>query len=770
MKVFRHAATVKSVLFIALIAHVNPARALADENITSETSSKSSETKEDGESEGEKYYMRKRVTANNEAQYAAGQLTETEKRHDGNAELKNLENALEKQTKTEQAQKQPKDNSASGEAEQNEDSNLTATTKAKQKLSDTTANKSEKHKYVKSSKSSKAVDSSGKLPSASESSKHQQKSLEDTLDSLVDKIDNKEGSTATKSGKASTINKVYSKQTANNADEKKKKRKNFDGGISKDVTDNDASIESNANKRSESGEYIVEHTYLGYDYEFGTIWPQPRSEQRNKTLYTLSPSDFGFSTNTKSDIILAALKRYHKLLFPDTSFKKHAKYDEVSHLKVLVEQPDQPLDSNSDESYHLTIASPTSELISKSIWGALRGLETFSQAVFENGTSYVVNKNKIADYPRFSYRGFLIDTSRHFITKKQIYQFLDAMAYSKFNILHWHIVDDPSFPFVSRKFPQLSKKGAFTLKHVYTPRDVSDVIRYALYRGIRVVPEFDTPGHSHSWNSIPGLLTDCSSTSQPEELFNDMKGPINPIGNATYDFLEKFFSEVSDVFPDKYIHLGGDEVDATCWLSNPKIQDWLKENDPEGKEGSRLHTHYLSKLVKIIEKLDKRYIVWQEVFDDGVKLQKDAFVQVWKDTDTGMDYKQELEKVTAAGHKAILSSPWYLNRIKYGFDWPDLYTVDPHDFPGSDDQKKLVIGGAAAIWGEYVDGTNIIARAWGRAFAVAERLWSSPDVTDVKKALKRIWEHQCRYLRRGIPAEPVTKSRFCKYEWESIKE
>jgi len=491
-------------------------------------------------------------------------------------------------------------------------------------------------------------------------------------------------------------------------------------------------------------------------------------------LYTFDPQKFKFVPSVRHEVLLNACSRYKELVFPDKSFTKHpgTDYDEILSLEINVEDPKQPLDSASDESYELLIKSPASMITAKSVWGALRGLETFSQVVFENGTSYVAHRNKIIDFPRFTYRGFLVDTSRHYLSLQVIFQFLDAMAYSKFNVLHWHIVDDPSFPYVSKAFPELHQKGAFNPNtHVYTPEDVQDIIEYAKMRGIRVMPEFDTPGHVHSWLGVKDLLTKCGQKGTGEEYFaggpDDQLGPLNVIKNSTYEFIEKFFAEVAEVFPERYIHLGGDEVDFECWLTNPEIQAWLlKQPGSSGRNGTTLHTYYLNKLVKIIEKLNKRYVVWQEVFDDGVEIDDDTIVNVWKDE----DWKTDIARVTKAGHKAILSSCWYLNYIDYGLDWPKYYRCDPQDFFGTEKEKDLVIGGSAAMWGEYVDATNLIPRSFGRSFAVAERLWSSKDVTDIKSALMRIWEHQCRYLRRGIPAEPVTKSRFCKYEWNNAKQ
>jgi len=241
-----------------------------------------------------------------------------------------------------------------------------------------------------------------------------------------------------------------------------------------------------------------------------------------------------------------------------------------------------------------------------------------------------------------------------------------------------------------------------------------------------------------------------------------LKGPINPVRKTTYEFLEKFFREISEVFPEALLHLGGDEVDFKCWESNQgDIKKWLEDRGPEAKV-TDLHTFFLNKLVNITKNLDKINVVWQEVFDDKVKIEpKSTIVNVWKQE----NWKEEMGKVTKAGFQTILSSPWYLNYISYGLDWPKFYKSDPQDFAGSQKEKDLVIGGSACMWGEYADATNVIQRSFGRGFAVAERLWSNKNVKDVKEALPRIWEHRCRYISRGIPAEPVTKAKFCSPEW-----
>uniref|UniRef100_A0A672M7G3 Beta-hexosaminidase n=1 Tax=Sinocyclocheilus grahami TaxID=75366 RepID=A0A672M7G3_SINGR len=336
-----------------------------------------------------------------------------------------------------------------------------------------------------------------------------------------------------------------------------------------------------------------------------------------------------------------------------------------------------------------------------------------------------------------------------------------TMAMNKFNVFHWHIVDDHSFPYMSRTFPELSQKGAYhPFTHVYTPSDVKMVIEFARMRGIRVIPEFDTPGHTESWgNGIKDLLTPCYSDSSPSGAF----GPVNPILNSSYDFMTQFFKEISTVFPDAYIHLGGDEVDFSCWESNPDIQRFMVQQG-FGTDYSKLESFYIQRLLDIVAATKKGYMVWQEVFDNGVKLKADTQIHVWKGRP---QYQDEMAQVTAAGFNALLSTPWYLNRISYGQDWVNIYKADPQNFTGTDAQKKLVIGGEACLWGEYVDATNLTPRLWPRASAVAERLWSDKSVTDVDNAYNRLVQHRCRMVKRGIPAEPLFVGH-CRQEYKGL--
>ncbi|XP_043933385.1 beta-hexosaminidase subunit alpha-like [Protopterus annectens] len=502
------------------------------------------------------------------------------------------------------------------------------------------------------------------------------------------------------------------------------------------------------------------------------VWPLPQKITYSSHSYLVSPRLFRFQYARESasqpgcSVLDLAFVRYFRITFPGSSVTDSDQKYSPSHVDALqVITADSDCDGypilESSEDYMLEINEGISTLSADTVWGALRGLETFSQLVYRTDDgSYYINKSSIVDFPRFHHRGLLLDTSRHYLPLKAIFETLDAMAYNKFNVFHWHIVDDPSFPYESYTFPDLSRKGAYHPQtHVYTFHDVMKVIEYGRLWGIRVIPEFDTPGHTASWGKgQPDLLTPCYRKTEPSGKY----GPVNPIMNSTYSFMTQIFKEVSTVFPDSFIHLGGDEVDFTCWKSNPDIQNFMKQQG-FGTDYRKLESFYIEKLLDIVSRYGKNYIVWQEVFDNKVKVKPDTVIHVWKGTSS--QYNVSLANITGAGLKALLSAPWYLNVISYGQDWRNAYEVEPIHFNGTAKQKKLVIGGEACMWGEYVDTTNLTPRLWPRAGAVAERLWSHASVRNVSDAYIRLSEFRCQLLRRGIRAQPLFTG-YCDHEYE----
>uniref|UniRef100_A0A2I3H001 Beta-hexosaminidase n=2 Tax=Nomascus leucogenys TaxID=61853 RepID=A0A2I3H001_NOMLE len=489
------------------------------------------------------------------------------------------------------------------------------------------------------------------------------------------------------------------------------------------------------------------------------LWPLPLSVKMTPNLLHLAPENFYISHSPNSTagpsctLLEEAFRRYHGYIFgfykwhhEPAEFQARTQLQQLFVSITLQSECDAFPNISSDESYTLLVKEPVAVLRFHAVSLLLSSKGKFS---------FTINESTIIDSPRFSHRGILIDTSRHYLPVKIILKTLDAMAFNKFNVLHWHMVDDQSFPYQSIAFPELSNKGSYSLSHVYTPNDVRMVIKYARLRGIRVLPEFDTPGHTLSWGKgQKDLLTPCYSRQTKSDSF----GPINPTLNTTYSFLTTFFKEISEVFPDQFIHLGGDEVEFKCWESNPKIQDFMRHKG-FGTDFKKLESFYIQKVLDIIATINKGIHCLAEVFDDKAKLAPGTIVEVWKDS----AYPEELSRVTASGFPVILSAPWYLDLISYGQDWRKYYKVEPLDFGGTQEQKQLFIGGEACLWGEYVDATNLTPRLWPRASAVGERLWSSKDVRDMDDAYDRLTRHRCRMVKRGIAAQPLYAG-YCNHE------
>ncbi|KAJ3648008.1 hypothetical protein Zmor_019845 [Zophobas morio] len=501
----------------------------------------------------------------------------------------------------------------------------------------------------------------------------------------------------------------------------------------------------------------------------GAVWPKPQAEEKTQDYYTILPHGFNFKVPDNvgcPNFLNDALTRYWTIIATAgskvsqnswTRFQADGNFlGTLQTLNIDLEAGCESEDiypkEGDSENYTLVVDAQGATLSASTIWGVLRGLETFSQLIYVEQDSLIINGTTITDGPRFTYRGLLIDTSRHFEPLTIIFAMLDAMAYNKFNVFHWHIVDDHSFPYKSRTYPELSDEGAYhPFSKIYEQSDVARVIEYARLRGIRVIPEFDTPGHTSSWGaSHPELLTACYSNNEPNGNF----GPMDPTKNSTYDFVTQLFTEIVDVFPDNYFHIGGDEVDFTCWQNNPDVGTFMGENNIATYK--ELESFYIQHVVDILDNLESQYLVWEEVFVNGVVLPNSTVVHVWKNN--GLT---TLRSVVQAGKRAVYSSCWYLSDLQSGGDWNGFYKCEPVALIDDEAELDLVVGGEACMWGEYVNEFSIVPRVWPRASAVAERLWSDREVTDVNDAARRLEEHTCRMNKRGIAAQPPNGPGFC---------
>ncbi|EFA07069.1 beta-hexosaminidase subunit alpha [Tribolium castaneum] len=503
----------------------------------------------------------------------------------------------------------------------------------------------------------------------------------------------------------------------------------------------------------------------------GAVWPKPQQQEVSETYYLIRPHSFTFEAPVNigcPSFLDDALTRYWTIIAtsitskleetPEANFweldDNFLGYLETLTITLLGECPNENIlpELHDNENYTLTVDSEGAFLESETIWGVLRGLETFSQLIYAEQDTLMINTTKIVDFPRFPHRGFLLDTSRHFEPVRIILQMLDAMAYNKLNVFHWHITDDHSFPYKSRTYHELSDKGAYhPVSGVYEQSDVMKIIEYARVRGIRVIPEFDTPGHTRSWGvAHPELLTSCFT----DNVANGELGPMDPTKDTTYDFINNLFTEIVDVFPDSYFHIGGDEVEFDCWKSNPDVSNFMKQNNFSTYE--QLESYFIQHVVDILDNLSSKYLVWEEVFVNGVELPNSTVVHVWKDNGLST-----LNNVIKAGKYGLYSSCWYLSVLHSGSDWDAFYKCEPGLLLHTEEEKKLLLGGEACMWGEYVNEFSVIPRVWPRASAVAERLWSDENVVDISDAQIRLEEHACRMNKRGIAAQPPNGPGMC---------
>ncbi|XP_067929089.1 beta-hexosaminidase subunit beta-like isoform X9 [Watersipora subatra] len=512
----------------------------------------------------------------------------------------------------------------------------------------------------------------------------------------------------------------------------------------------------------------------------GTPWPMPQSYLTEPSLTVVDMDNFAIVPPAEScDRVDKAVERYTRhirskvdLYIPDgkTLRQPSSKQRVLRVLNVKLSRPCRNKElphEHMSEQYKLSVSGLSAELSAQEPWGVIRGLETFSQLIYYSQGYPVINTTHIKDYPRFSFRGLMLDTARHYIPIRNLKRTLDVMSYNKLNVFHWHLVDDQSFPYVSKAFPNLSKLGAYSSDQIYTPTDILNLIDYAADRAIRVIPEFDSPGHTRSWGlGYPALLTNCSADYHPF-------GAVNPISNFTYEFMNTFWAEVHDLFPDSTVHVGGDEINYKCWLRLKKLREFMLEKNMTSEQydyltldGDKLQGYYLKHLLEVMPR-DRKKIAWEEAFSAAQMWNvsmDELIINVWKGGD--YEWQYTMENVIRHGYKAVLSAPWYLNYISYGKDWTKYYEQDPHSFLtyslGADTYKDYVLGGQVCVWAEYIDETNLEATLWPRASSPAEKFWSSAAMNDWRKAETRFENHRCRMTRRGVRAQPNSGPGSCK--------
>jgi hexosaminidase len=412
-----------------------------------------------------------------------------------------------------------------------------------------------------------------------------------------------------------------------------------------------------------------------------------------------------------------------------------------------------------DESYTLSVADTGARVDARTTWGALRALETVLQLVEPDSVGFRVPAVRIVDRPRFPWRGLLIDVARHWIPPDVIRRNLDAMAAVKLNVLHWHLTEDQGFRVESRVAPRLHQQGSDGF--YYTQDEIREVVAYAADRGVRVVPEFDVPGHTTAWVVGHPELAAGAGPFSIERKWGVFDPTMDPTRDTVYAFLDAFFGEMVTLFPDEFLHIGGDEVNGKQWNASPAVARFRRERGMN--DNHDLQMYFNRRLQEIVTRHGKRMAGWDEIFHPD--LPRDVVVQSWRG-------REALVESARRGYLGILSNGYYLDHILPAVTH---YANDPLGELAAAltaEERDRVLGGEACMWAEFVTAETIDSRIWPRTAAIAERLWSPAHVADTADMYRRLdatsrwleWTgvtHRSSYptmlarLTGGRPIEPL---------------
>jgi hexosaminidase len=440
-----------------------------------------------------------------------------------------------------------------------------------------------------------------------------------------------------------------------------------------------------------------------------------------------------------------AAQRFLRDLSRQTGYLLSERLADAAHatLTIHADHGGEPVqDLGEDESYELQVSSAGARLTAPNPLGVMHGLQTFLQLVDVTPDGYAAPAIHIEDTPRFPWRGLSLDVSRHFISIAVLRRNVDALAAVKMNVLHLHLSDDQGFRLESREFPKLQDLGSDGM--YYSQSEMRELVAYASDRGIRIVPEFDMPGHSTAWFVGYPELSSGPGPYQIERRWGIFDPAMDPTRESTYKLLDKFIAEMTNIFPDRYFHIGGDEVNGKQWDANPKIHEFMQAHNL--KSNQELQQFFTVRLEKIVSKHHKFMVGWDEILTPGMP--KDVVIQSWRGPES-------LAEAAKQGYRGILSSGYYLDAIQPA---AQHYLVDPLSGAGAaltPAQQKLILGGEACMWEEFASDENVESRIWPRAAAVAERLWSPQQVQDVNSMYRRMAAVSAQLEQLGLTHRSV---------------
>ena len=400
-----------------------------------------------------------------------------------------------------------------------------------------------------------------------------------------------------------------------------------------------------------------------------------------------------------------------------------------------------------EEGYKLDVEKQGIRLFANTTEGLFRGTQSLWQLMppsfhankANTNTIWTVPVVAITDKPRFAWRGMLLDCSRHFMTKDFVKRYIDLLAFYKMNTLHWHITEDQGWRLEIKKYPKLTEIGAWRTEKdgtryggYYTQEDVKEIVAYAESRFITVVPEIELPGHSQA---ALAAYPEISCTGGPFEVETEW-GVFKEIycaGNEqTFTFLEDVLSEVVELFPSEYVHIGGDEAPKYRWEHCPKCQKRIKTEGLHDEH--ELQSYFISRVAQFLATKNRKIIGWDEILEGG--LPKGATVQSWR----GMDGAIQAAK---QGHYAIVSptSHAYFDYDVKAIDVQKVYSFEPVPKSLNVQETQYIMGGECNMWTERAPQDKVDSKVFPRILAMSEVLWTEKNIRDFDIFYKNMQLH-----------------------------
>lgn len=473
------------------------------------------------------------------------------------------------------------------------------------------------------------------------------------------------------------------------------------------------------------------------------LMPMPRSVEPGSAALRVSGPLAPSMTGCGAALVPAAVARFRTDLGALTGVAPAGAPVRLAIRCLARDAAPQSLDTR--EGYRLTVSPDGISVEADGDVGVIRALATVRQLVTRDAQGPVVTGVRVNDAPRFAWRGLMIDTARHFVTAATIKRQIDAMELAKLNVLHLHLSDNEGFRVESHAFPRLT---ATTDGQFYTQAEIREIVRYAAERGVRIVPEFDMPGHSMALlAAYPDLGV---APIDPKDPLAKPKSALDPASAKTYRFLERFLGEMASLFPDRQFHVGGDEVSDVAWKDSPAVAALMKREGLATK--AEVEAWFHARVRRILAAHGKTTVGWDEMADSP--LPENVIVQAWRSSNP-------IATATAAGHRVIVSAGFYINNLHAAERYYAVDLLDPMAYstmsaemlaavrsnpvtaaqvsdglvahpvpPLTPAQEKLVIGGEGALWAEMVTDEMVDGRLWPRAFALGERFWSPATLRD----------------------------------------